>query len=109
MEKFDKIMSEIALLAVIGFSITFIIQILQQRELQKIHHQSVNQLLSETKENHPKNPQLLQKLQQYSTNLETSPVLDINSPQLQIIIGFVLVAAGGTGIQILLEKISQEK
>lgn len=108
MEKFDKIMGGIALLATISFSIVFVVQILQQRELQKANQQSFDQLLSKAKEQHSSNPQLLQNLQQYSASLAKSPVFDINSPELQIIVSFLLVAAGGTGLQILLEKISQE-
>lgn len=109
MEKFDKMMSGIALLAAIGLSIIFLIQTWQQQELQTIHQQAVNQSLSEVKEKYTSNQQLLQKLQQYSKNLEPSAGFDINSPEPQIIFSFIFVATGAAGIQIFLEKISKNK
>lgn len=109
MEKFDKMMSGVALLAAIGLSIIFLIGTWQQRELQTIQQQSINQSLSEGKVQYPSNQKLLQKLQQYSKSLETSTVFDINSPQPQIIVSFILVATGAAGVQIFLEKISKEK
>ena len=107
--KFYQVTSGIALVAAIGFSIVSIIQVLHQRELQKVNQQSLDQLLSKAKVEPSYNPQLLQELQQYSTPLELRPFFDIHSPQSQIILGFLLAAVGGQGFNLFLEKTSQGK
>jgi hypothetical protein len=101
-------MSSISFLTAILFSLVLVVQIPQKRELQKAHQQSFDKLLSQVKEKYPNQPELLTKLQTYSTRLSSPFPVDVNSPEIQIILGFILAGCGGYGLKFLETKITSK-
>lgn len=108
MSKFYPVMSGISFLTAILFSLVLVMQIPQKRELQQAQQQSFHKLLSQVKEKYPNQPDLLTKLQPYSQRLPSPFPLDINSPEIQIILGFILAGCGSYGLQFLETKITSK-
>ncbi|MCU7242811.1 MAG: hypothetical protein GPJ20_10335 [Microcystis aeruginosa BS13-10] len=104
MSKFYPVMSSISFLTAILFSLVLVVQIPQKRELQQAQQQSFQKLLSQVKEKYPNRPDLLTRLQPYSPHLPSHFPLDIVSPEIQIILGFILAGCGGYGLQFLETK-----
>jgi len=104
MSKFYPVMSSISFLTAILFSLVLVVQIPQKRELQQAQQQSFQKLLSQVKEKYPNRPDLLTRLQPYSPHLPSHFPLDIVSPEIQIIVAFILAGCGGYGLQFLETK-----
>lgn len=103
MGKFYLVMNSISFLTAIMFSLVLVVQIPQKREMQQVQQQSFEKLLSQVKEKYPDSV-LLTKLQPYSTRLPVPFSLDIVSPEIQIIVAFILAGCGGYGLQFLETK-----
>ena len=104
MGKFYPVMNSISFLTAIMFSLVLVVQIPQKRKLEQAQQQSFQKLLSQVKEKYPNRPDLLTRLQPYSTRLSSHFPLDIVSPEIQIIVGFILAGCGGYGLQFLETK-----